>query len=296
MDAGTPINSNRCITLTTDFGNSDVYVGVMKGVILGINPNAQIIDITHAIPPQDIHETAFTINAAYQYFPTGTIHVIVVDPGVGSSQEAMVYQTDNASFVCPNNGVLSYVLRELGSDGDAVILDNPAYHLPHVSNTFHGRDIFAPVAAHVSLGVALEELGTRMHEIVQLPMPTVQRSENRLTGQIIKIDRFGNVITNISEEMLATFLFPSMPLVEAISRLRLLSTPFQQAEQGNQFEIRVGNMCLKKLNNAYAESDAGTPLSIIGSFGLLEIAINLGSAETCLGLKRGDAVVIQRVV
>ncbi len=285
MDAGTPVNTHQCITLTTDFGTNDVYVGVMKGVILGINPNAKIIDITHVIPPQDIHEAAFAISSAYRYFPAGTIHVIVVDPGVGSNREAIVCQTAHAFFVCPNNGVLSYVLQEIEGDMDAVILDTPAYHLPHVSNTFHGRDIFAPVAAHVSLGVMLEELGTRTQEIVRFPIPTVQRSENRLIGQIIKIDKFGNVITNISEEMLAAFLFPSLP--DALA---------QQAGQGNQFEIRVGNTCLKKLNSSYAESDAGVPLAIIGSFGLLEIAINLGSAETGLGLKRGDAVVIQRVV
>ena len=147
------------ITLTTDFGIRDTYVGIMKGVILGINPNVQVVDLTHAVPPQDIYETAFSIYAAHNYFPKGTIHVIVVDPGVGSDRRAIACQTDNASFVCPDNGVLSYLLQstedEEAQSINAVEIQNKAYHLPEVSNTFHGRDIFAPVAAHLSLGCLL---------------------------------------------------------------------------------------------------------------------------------------------
>ena len=262
----------RIITLTTDFGTSDAYVGTMKGVILGINPNVRMVDLTHAIPPQDIHEAAFTIRSAYHYFPKGTIHTVVVDPGVGSDRQAIVCEIDGAFFVCPDNGVLSYLLQAIDDGAEhrmnAVAIQNPAYHLPQISNTFHGRDIFAPVAAHLSRGVPLANIGPRVENLVQLPIPMSDISGNTITGQMVKIDRFGNAITNISESALAG----------AISG----------------YQIRVGTTRLTHLNRAYAESAIGEPLAIIGSFGLLEIAINGGSAETCLGLKRGDVVEVRR--
>lgn len=262
------------ITLTTDFGTSDTYVGVMKGVILGINPNAQIVDITHAIPPQDVHEAAFLIHSAHRYFPEGTIHTVVVDPGVGSDRRAIVCQTDSAFFVCPDNGVLSYFV--LGAETEcrayrSVAIENPAYLLPQVSNTFHGRDIFAPVAAHLSLGVPLASIGTPIQDLVYMPMPMPHISGDILTGQIVKVDSFGNVITNISESVLSAFLGAAA------------------------YEIRAGSTALKRLNRAYAESEVGAPLAIIGSFGLLEIAVNGGSAEARLRLKQGDTLVIQRL-
>ena len=283
--------SSPIITLTTDFGTSDVYVGVMKGVILNINPNVQIVDITHAIPPQEIHEAAFTINSAYRYFPKGTIHVIVVDPGVGSDRQAIVCRSDSAFFVCPNNGVLTYLLQDIETEetctADAVVIENPDYLLPHISNTFHGRDVFAPVAAHLSLGVQLAEIGTPIHDFVRLPLPTIQSSNGTLTGQIIKVDSFGNLITNISEDILASFLFSSTQNKGLIDQLCKHTDTIK-------FEIRIGNTSLKKLNGSYAESNAGEPLAIIGSFGLLEIAINLGSAESRLGLKNGGPVIVRR--
>ena len=263
------------ITLTTDFGTSDTYVGVMKGVILGINPNAQIIDLTHAIPPQDIHEAAFSIYAAYRYFPKGTIHIIVVDPGVGSDRQAIVSRIGDAFFVCPDNGVLSYLLHSIGSEGrhaiDAVAIQDSVYYLPEVSNTFHGRDVFAPVAAHLSLGVPLEDIGPPVQTLVQLPIPKIDISGDTFVGQIIKIDRFGNLITNISKDAFEAFLDGDVT-----------------------YEIRAGNTSLNRLNAAYAESGVGKPLAIIGSSGLLEIAINGGNAKEGLGIKWGDPVVIQR--
>lgn len=264
--------STRIITLTTDFGTSDAYVGIMKGVILGINPDVQVVDLTHAIPPQDIHDAALSIHSAYRYFPEGTIHTIVVDPGVGSDRRAVICQTDRAFFVCPDNGILTYLLHEIeNADGQsikAVAIQNKAYYLPEVSNTFHGRDVFAPVAAHLSLGVPLANIGPPLEDLVQLPIPNHQVSGNTITGQIVKIDRFGNAITNVSESVLAGI--------------------------GSTYEIRVGGTRLMRLNRAYAESGIGQPLAIIGSFGLLEIAINGGSAEVSLGLKWGDVVEIQR--
>jgi S-adenosylmethionine hydrolase len=283
--------SSRIITLTTDFGISDVYVGVMKGVILNINPNVQIVDITHAISPQNIHEAAFTINSAYRYFPKGTIHVIVVDPGVGSDRQAMVCKTDNAFFVCPNNGVLSYLLQDIETEEtctvDAVLIESLDYLLPHISNTFHGRDIFAPVAAHLSLGVPVAEIGAPIQDLVRFLVPAIHISEGTLTGQIINVDSFGNLITNISENALAAFLLSSASNENEVGQL-------DKQTVSAKFEIMAGNTCVKKLNGAYAESGAGEPLAIIGSFGLLEIAINLGNAEARLGLKNGNSVMVRR--
>lgn len=270
----------RIITLTTDFGTSDTYVGIMKGVILSINPNARIVDLTHAIPPQDIYEAAFSMYAAHSYFPKGTIHIIVVDPGVGSDRQAIVSRTDNAFFVCPDNGVLSYLLQSVENEDeqpvDSVAIQNSGYYLPEVSNTFHGRDIFAPVAAHLSLGVSLEDIGPPVQTLVQLPIQVPELTGNALTGQIVKIDRFGNAITNISET--------------AIARLKSASTGGIST-----YEIRVGSVRLHRFNRAYAESGVGKPLAIIGSSGLLEIAINGGNAKEGLGIKWGDPVVVQRL-
>jgi S-adenosylmethionine hydrolase len=284
-------NSSHIITLTTDFGISDVYVGVMKGVILNINPNAQVVDLTHAIPPQDVYEAALSIHSAYRFFRKGTIHVIVVDPGVGSSRQAIVCQTDSAFFVCPNNGVLSYLLQDIETEEtyipDAVVIENPTYLLPRISNTFHGRDIFAPVAAHLSLGVPLVDIGTPIQDFARLSVPAVNRSDNMLVGQIIKVDSFGNVVTNISEEHLAAFLLSCSPNEITFDEL------YQQVDFAN-YEITAGSVCLKKLNSSYSESEVGEPLAIISSFGLLEIAVNLGNASARFGLKKGDSVVVRR--
>ena len=203
-------NPHRIITLTTDFGTSDAYVGVMKGVILGINLHVQIVDITHAVPPQDIHEAAFLIHSAHHYFPKGTIHVIVVDPGVGSDRRAIVCQIDGAFFVCPDNGILTYLLQTIENaeelSGNVVAIQNQTYCLPEVSNTFHGRDIFAPVAAHLSLGIPLDDIGLPAHNLIRFPMPPITISDGKLVGEIIKIDSFGNAITNISAAALRQVL------------------------------------------------------------------------------------------
>ena len=261
----------RIITLTTDFGTSDVYVGIMKGVILGINPNVQVVDLTHAIPPQDIHEAAFTIYSAYPYFPKNAIHTIVVDPGVGTDRQAIVCEIEGTFFVCPDNGVLSYVLQDTRNKTEVPMktaaLQNANYFLPEISDTFHGRDIFAPVAAHLSLDIPLTNIGPSVQTLAEFPILMPQVSKNRIIGHIIKLDGFGNAITNISERTLT--------------------------QEAATYEIRVGNTRLTRLNRAYAESTVGEPLAIIGSFGMLEIAINRGSAEVSLGLKWGDVVEIQ---
>jgi S-adenosylmethionine hydrolase len=256
------------ITLTTDFGTSDLYVGVMKGVILSINPRAQIIDITHAIPPQDVYAAAFLIDSAYRYFPTGTIHVVVVDPGVGSSRRAIACQTETATFVCPNNGVLTHILHD-ESVIHAVTVENPAYALPQISNTFHGRDIFAPVAAHLSRGVPITDLGASITSLVRLPIPTPQVTDTTIVGHVIWRDHFGNLITNISHQLL------------------------ESVGVSNGFVIQAGTVEIDHLNRSYGESGVGEFLAIIGSFGRLEVSMNQGNAAQHLGLKRGDAITVR---
>ena len=239
----------------------------MKGVILNINPQIQIVDITHAIPPQDIHAAAFIINSAYRYFPTGSIHVVVVDPGVGSARRAIVCQTETAYFVCPDNGVLSRVL-----DDDvpyrAAVVDNAEFCLPEISNTFHGRDIFAPVAAHLSRGVPISNFGRAVNNLVRLSNAAVQLTKTSIIGRVMWIDRFGNLITNISRETL------------------------KSAIGHENFVIQAGNVQISQLNRSYAESKVGEYLAIIGSFGRLEISVNRGNAAHLLDLKRGDPIVV----
>lgn len=241
----------------------------MKGVILNINPQIQIVDITHAIPPQDIHAAAFIINSAYRYFPSGSIHVVVVDPGVGSARRAIVCQTETAYFVCPDNGVLSRVL-----DNDvpyrAAVVDNAEFCLPEISNTFHGRDIFAPVAAHLSRGVPISNFGRAVNNLVRLSNAAVQLTKTSIIGRVMWIDRFGNLITNISREIL------------------------KSAIGYENFVIQAGNVQISRLNRSYAESKVGEYLAIIGSFGRLEISVNRGNAAHLLDLKRGDPIVVRK--
>jgi S-adenosylmethionine hydrolase len=262
------MNPNNIITLTTDFGITDIFVGVMKGVILSINPDAKIIDITHDIEPQDIYAGAFLLNSAYCYFPPGTIHVGVIDPGVGSARQAIAVETERYYFVAPDNGLLSHVLCK-EKVKSAVNLTNPKYFLPQVSNTFHGRDIFAPVAAHISRGVSLNLLGEQIANIAQIPISTPDTSESEIIGQILYIDRFGNLITNISHQL------------------------FESIRRGRDFMIFVKDRQIQRICRAYAESSVGELLSIFSSFGNLEIAINAGNAAETLGAKRGDSIKIR---
>lgn len=261
------LTPSRIITLMTDFGTSDHYVGVMKGVILNINPQAQIVDITHTIPPQDVHAAAFLIDSAYRYFPTGTIHVIVVDPGVGSERRALVCHTETAYFVCPDNGILTHILRN-EERIHTVALENSAYFLPQVSNTFHGRDIFAPVAAHLSHSIGIDRLGNPVTHPVQLPVPRPEVTDKAVIGQVIWIDSFGNLVTNVSHEIL------------------------ELLEGQDSVVIHAGGAEIDRLNRSYAESAVSEVLAIIGSFNRLEISINQGNAAQVLGLKRGDRIAI----
>jgi S-adenosyl-L-methionine hydrolase (adenosine-forming) len=255
------------ITLTTDFGLEDSYSAAMKGVILGINPEANIIDITHHIKSHNILEAAFIIDSVYSYFPPGTIHVVVVDPGVGTKRKAVILQTPSGYFVAPDNGVLSYILKDLAEKSiatQAAAITNPAYIKNHVSNTFHGRDIFAPAAAHISLGIPRSEFGEPLTSLMTFDVPVPQKTAGgALTGEVIHTDAFGNLITDIKESDLPA----------------------------GRFSVILGNCVIPGLSRSYAEG--GDFLALIGSSGRLEIAARNSSAAQKLGLDTGARVEIR---
>ncbi|HYG34068.1 MAG TPA: SAM-dependent chlorinase/fluorinase [Clostridia bacterium] len=256
------------ITLTTDFGTSDWFVGTMKAVILRLNPKAVIIDLTHGIPPGDIRAGAFALAASCRFAPKGTIHLAVVDPGVGSERKAIVVQTADYFFVSPDNGVLSWAL--VNEKIKAIHrLENKTYFLHPVSQTFHGRDLFSPVAAHLSLGLPAQKLGPKQSDFVHLPWPELQRSSNSVKGEVIYLDRFGNGITNI-----------------AASDLHTLG-------QGD-LQVSIGRKRLCGVASFYQAVPAGKPVAVVGSSGYLEIAVNSGNAAQKLGLKIGSPVVCCR--
>jgi S-adenosylmethionine hydrolase len=255
----------RIITLTTDFGTRDAFVGVMKGVILRINPDARLVDITHEIEPHNIAQAAFVLANAVPYFPPDAIHLVIVDPGVGSARRALAAQVGETFFVAPDNGVLSFVLRPSSS---VVHLNNTAYFLPRVSTTFHGRDIFAPVAAHLSLGVPLTALGTPIDDWVQLPLERATRHDDHIIGRVVYIDRFGNAITNIGEEML-----------EGFDRARLV--------------VRIGAHTLRGIHATYADASPGDALALVSSSWRVEIAVREGNAAQVLSICVGDVVTIK---
>ncbi|MDJ0914899.1 MAG: SAM-dependent chlorinase/fluorinase [Desulfobacterales bacterium] len=259
------------ITLVTDFGETDEYVGLMKGVILSVNPTAQIIDINHHIEPQDLHQAARTIEASYQYFPEGAIHVVVVDPGVGSQRDILVLQTQNYFFLAPNNGVLSLII-ENESFVSVHQVSNQEFFRHPVSNTFHGRDIFAPVAGHLSLGISPRQFGSpqSLENVVRLTDVKAQRTTSGLLiGEVIVVDRFGNLITNITQQELAAYL---------------------QSRGGHMPKFLIGDEAINGLMTHYADVENSMPLAVIGSRGLVEIAINKGSAAAKFKVVKGDRV------
>ncbi|MBM3942513.1 MAG: SAM-dependent chlorinase/fluorinase [SAR202 cluster bacterium] len=266
------------IVLTTDFGASDPYVGLMKGVILGISSQAVIIDLTHQVMPQNILQASFLLASSYPYFPQGTIHVAVVDPGVGTSRRPILVTTPDIALIGPDNGIFSGVLERLApgypsAPGryaplpgcQAYHLNNPDYWRQPVSNTFHGRDIFAPVAAHLSLGVAPHALGQPVEELFWLPLPKPLRTGNTIQGQALYADHFGNLITNISAQDLAGV---EVRCIEVKGhRIYDLSRTFQ--DEGRP---------------------PGQLIALMGSHGYLEIALPGGSAAELLGAGTGEAV------
>jgi len=250
--------------LLTDFGTDDVYVGVMKAVLLGICPPAQVIDLTHAIPPQDVLLGALALADAAPYLPEGAVAVAVVDPGVGSARAALAARAGGRYFVGPDNGLLSWCLA---ADAEVVRLEEPRYRLPRVSRTFHGRDLFAPAAAHVASGLDLARLGPPVGDPVRLAWPEVRAVAGAVAGAVVHADRFGNLITSIHARTLAP--------VDA------------------DLVIRVGGREVP-LVGTYGDLSIGRPGALIGSSGRLEIAVREGSAATLLRARRGTAVVVSR--
>jgi hypothetical protein len=247
------------LTLTTDFGLSDHYVGVMKGVILGICPNAQIVDISHQVSSYAIGEGAFTIAQAYRYFPAGTVHVVVVDPGVGSARRPIVVEAAGQYFVGPDNGVFGMIFTR---ERHAVrLILNRQYFRKEVSHTFHGRDIFAPVAAHLAAGVAPSLIGELLADYVRPSFENPRQTGARTwEGEILKVDRFGNVVTN--------FRADDFPTIE---------------------ELTIGQATVRRLVRSYAEASEGELSVIAGSSGYLEVSLNQGSAAERIGCRAGDA-------
>ncbi len=260
------------VALLTDFGTQDIYVGVMKGVIWSICPEAQIVDLTHEIAPQDITSGALSLWGASRYFPQGTIFCAVVDPGVGTERRAIGVRTHDYFFVGPDNGLLWWAIEENGIE-QAVELRNRAYFLPVISRTFHGRDIFAPVAAHLANGVPLTEFGPELEQetLQKLPPLRAQVGDQFILAQVIHIDRFGNAITNLREEDFAAW-------VENLGWRN-----WRAAIRGTVFET----IC-----NSYGEAPVSAPLLLFNSYGLLEIAVNQGNAARQLGLRKGDLLEI----
>ncbi len=255
------------ITLTTDFGTTDPFVGIMKGVIATRAPGVPVIDVTHGIPPQQVLAGALVLQAAVPYFPPGTIHVAVVDPGVGGARRPLCIETARGVLVGPDNGLLS-----LAMEGDAVHrivhLTDERVFLPPRSHTFHGRDVFAPVAAALATGTPALALGSEVQTMEHLALPPVRVDERTVRGEVIYVDHFGNLATNIRPESLGRW--PGRPLA-----------------------IVVGNIRIAGLSPTYAAVPAGRPIALVNSWGLVEIAVRDGSAHATLGADLGAAVVIE---
>jgi S-adenosylmethionine hydrolase len=269
------------ITLTTDFGYDDAYVAAVKGAILSINPEANIIDISHSIKPQNILQAAFILSTAYRYFPKQTIHMAIVDPGVGSERRGIILKTSSAIFVVPDNGILSYIIDDLFSVEsnslteqtrdlqeivfkkglEAAAITDPRFWRQPVSPTFHGRDIFAPVAAGLSLGISLYEFGEKINSLHILPIPKpLLDSDGNLVGRVLHVDRFGTLITNIKSNDLP----------------------------GKDVVIEVAGYCIQGISDYYAQNKG--VMAIVGSSGYLEVSLRDGSACDFLGMAVGDEV------
>ena len=253
------------VTLTTDFGTRDYYVGAMKGVLLSITPGLHLIDLSHEIPPQDILAGAFLLRHAAPLFPPGTVHLAVVDPGVGSARRGLAVASQEQLWVGPDNGLLTYALR---SDARVFEIADPGLRRDPVSATFHGRDIFAPAAAHLAAGLPLERVGPPVDDPVLLAQAHPIVDGDRVTGTVIHVDGFGNLVTNIAEPVALSL--------------------------GREVRVRLAtDLIIDGLATTYEDVEPGSALALVGSGGLLEISIRGGSAARRLGVSRGDLVILQ---
>lgn len=252
------------VTLTTDFGLRDPFVGIVKGVILGICPRVRFVDLTHDVAPHDVLEAALALESSIRFFPQSTVHLAVVDPGVGTARRALALRARGQYFVGPDNGIFTSVLQ--ADEWAAVSLEAAAYRLPVVSRTFHGRDIFAPAAAHLAAGVALARLGPPVADPVRLPWPGCRKIGGQLVGEVIGHDRFGNLLTSIG--------------AEDVRGLRSL----------NPVWVVLGDRTIGPIVSCYAEGAEAAASAVIGSTGRLEIFVRNGSARALLRADRGASV------
>jgi S-adenosylmethionine hydrolase len=263
-------NAVPVITLTTDFGIKDGNVGVMKGVIWNISPEAQIADLSHMIQPQSIREAALILARSAPYFPEKTVHVVVVDPGVGTARRPMAARVGTQYYVGPDNGTISMLLEKAQQSGwstEFVHLTNPEYWLPQVSFVFHGRDIFSPVAAHISIGVPLKSFGPSIDDPVRLELPKAEKTKDGWYGEVIHIDHFGNIASNILTENLADAL-----------------------KKKEKVTVRVGDAEIAGLVNTFGDGAVGELIALWGSTGNLIVSVVNGNAAERLGIKVGDPV------
>jgi len=261
------VKPSGIVALLTDYGQQDPYAGILKGALLSVNPSARIVDLTHEIPPQDIAEGSRVLSAARPYFPAGTIFVAVVDPGVGTDRAVLGVETDRHYFLAPDNGLLSFLDRG-GKIRRIVRVTESRYFLKPVSRTFHGRDIFAPVAGQLSKGLDLGRLGPGIGRMTtsEASAPRVSAT-GAVDGEVVSIDRFGNVITNIPGDLL---------------------------RDSRDIRITVGRRTVRALSGSYADAKKGELLALVGSTGHLEISVNQGSARSAAKIQRGDRVLVTR--
>jgi len=258
----------RVITLLTDFGTSDHYVAAVKGVMLAVMPEATLVDITHELPPGDILAGAFVLAQALPHFPPGTVHCVVVDPTVGTDRRALAAVYGGQTVVFPDNGVITLVNRSRPLEAIAVVRDERYFLSPSLSSTFHGRDLFAPVAAHLAAGLGVERLGPQPENITLLELPEPQRrGDAEVLGQVLHVDRFGNLISNIPATMLGA-----------------------PVESDRPCEVFCGDRPVGPLRPTYAVVERGRPLALINSMGLVEVAVNGGSAAEHFGAGVGAEI------
>ena len=262
--------SPRILTLTTDFGLGDPYVASMKAVILSIDRTVLLVDISHELPPHQILPAALLLREVCPRFPPGTIHVAVVDPGVGGARRPVLLKIQDHFWIGPDNGLFGLLITDFGCTG-AWRIENRRYFLPSVSRTFHGRDLFAPAAAHLARGVPAEAFGPEIRDLMTIELPKPAREEDRLRGEIIWIDHFGNCMTNISEE-------------EAL-----------QWSDREPFIIRAASRVMEGVSTSYDVVPKGHSLAIFNSMRRLEIACNQSRADQTLGLRQGDQVVLEKL-
>ena len=253
------------ITLTTDFGSRDHYVGVMKGVMLSVNENARLVDITHCVDSHDIRSASFVIGNSYRHFPKNTVHLVVVDPGVGSRRRPLVLFADGHFFVGPDNGVFSSVIR-CCEDFSAREIKNSDYFLKEISSTFHGRDIFSPVAAHLSLGVLFSEIGPQISDPEILPHDGYSVNGAEIRGTVVYTDKFGNLITNI---------------------------PTEAVSNGVRAVVTVGEKQVKGISESYSSAQPGEIVVVGGSGGYIEVSVNQGRACDAFGEVPPEVTIVE---